>query len=217
MRAVVLLADVRGSRELEGRQDLSREMRRQLQEVNQRHESAFVAPLEFQKGVDELGAVLEAGSEGARVLTEAWIALHPVEARFSLVYGELDVVPEGEETSIRLFDGPAIHEASRSIEEMKRTGTLVDLRMGSDDRSDRRLSLLASLLYLRILEWTPRQLELYLAYRRMGSQKEVADHFEIAQPSVSEALAKARASFVDRALEFFIEDAGEAFQGAARA
>lgn len=216
MRAVVLLADVRASRDLEGRQDLSEEMRRQLHDVNQRHESAFLAPLEFQKGVDELGAVLEADAEGARVLTEAWIALHPVEARFSLVYGELDVVPEGEESSVRLFDGPAIHEASRSIEEMKRTGALVELRLRRDGRSDRRLSLLGSLLYLRILEWTPRQLELYLAYRRMGSQKEVADHFGISQPSVSEALVKARASFVDRALAFFLEDAGEAFQEAAR-
>lgn len=216
MRAVVLLADVRESRKLKHRQDLSEGLRSDLEGLNQEHQSSLIAPLEFQKGVDELGGLLEPGGNLGRLLIDLWMVFHPVEARFAVVLGQLDVVPSEKRPSVRHFDGPAMHRASELIEVMKKDDVPLTLEAREGEGLDRRLSLLGSLAYLQVLRWTTRQMELYNAYRETGSQSEVADRFDIAQPSVSEALNKIRFSFMEETLSFLAEEISLLFEEAAR-
>ncbi len=204
MEALALLTDVKGSRHLRERQSFFEELQRALEEVNEEHEDSLVAPLEFQKGLDELGAIVDPQGDIGQILIRLWTAFHPVEARFALVEGPLDLVPESDEPSVRLYDGPALHAAAAAIEAMKRQRR--PLHLEHTGTYDERLSLYGSLLYLRILDWTPRQLTIFQAYREGIMQREIGERYGITQPTVSELLGKTRAPLTSQALDRFAHD-----------
>lgn len=211
MEAVALLSDVKGSRTLQSRQPFFEDLRKDLAALNQTYDGSIIAPLEFQKGLDELGAILRPGGDIGSLLVDLWLAFHPIEARFALVQGPLDIAPSTEEASVHLYDGPALHAASEAIASMKQADQPIHLGSEEGDQ-DEHASLFASLLYLNILDWTPRQLEVFEAHREGQQQTEIADLFGITQPTVSELLSKTRARFTSVALEAFIEDARDLFQ-----
>lgn len=211
MEAVALLSDVKGSRTLQSRQPFFEDLRKDLVALNQTYDGSIIAPLEFQKGLDELGAILRPGGDIGSLLVDLWLAFHPIEARFALVQGPLDIAPSTEEASVHLYDGPALHAASEAIASMKQADQPIHLGSEEGDQ-DEHASLFASLLYLNILDWTPRQLEVFEAHREGQQQTEIADLFGITQPTVSELLSKTRARFTSVALEAFIEDARDLFQ-----
>lgn len=212
MRAIVILGDLKASRRKESRETVGRKIRASLEGISERFEEYLVTDFDIQRGIDEFGGVLKAGAASGEILVELWKALHPHAVRFSLVEGPLDVVPQARSPSIHEFDGPALHVASEALDTMDREGKLVN--MERDGRQvDPSLIDVANLLYFQLLDWTPHQLEVYEAYGRMESQAEVADHFAISQPTVSEILQKVRSRFMRRAFEDWRKRVREAFGG----
>lgn len=202
MSSVALLTDMKDSRRVQDRQAFASKIRKDLASINDRHQDDLVAPFEFQKSFDEIGAILEPDGQIADILVDLWYALHPAEVRFALAFGELDVVPEGTK-SVRHFDGPALHEAGELLDAMAREGFRVRFRLPGENMQDERLSALASLLYANLLGWTEHQLEVFRAYDRMGNQVDVADLFDVTQPTISEMLGKMRAKLFEEAMEVF--------------
>lgn len=214
MEAIVLLADVRGSRKTRDRRALARKLRVGLRRLNAAHSAAMLAPFEIQKGVDEFAALLRPGHDVGSTLVDLWSELHPARVRHAVVRGALDVVPRGAPKSVRLFDGPAFHQAAQLLDSGVREG-LVALRLTGHVERDAVLEALANALYLHVQAWTPRQLEIVRAYRALGSQEAVARRMRITQPTVSAALGRAGSGTLFKALDQFVR-AADAAAGLAR-
>ena len=175
-------------------------------ELSHRLEAGF----QLRKGTREFGAILTGGPGAGAVLRRLWTELHPVKTRVAFVPGRVRVQTDlwngGGGTrgpaSLHHFAGPPLDRAGTLLEELvdSRSLVAVDLR---DGRSAERLRHLGTLLQLRLVEWTPRQLETYLAYRRLGSQSRTAQQLGVTQPTVSETLSRIEARATTEALDFF--------------
>jgi len=193
--ALVLLADLKRSRSKPDRDQVGENVRSTLREANEQHGDDQVARFATLRGIDEFGGILSPSAPVGSILWRLWTGIHPHPARFALVRGTLDIVPPEDERSLQRFDGPAIHDASEALETMDREGALVRV-LHNGRRIDGPVERLVNLLYFHLLEWTPHRLEVYQAYQELGSQEEVADRFDVTQPTVSESLKAVRARYV---------------------
>ncbi len=196
MEGIVVLGDIKGSRALPNRQLVSLKFRNALREINAAAKGHLVADFRMQKGVDEFAGILRADANPSRILLHLCQALHPAAARFAVVRGQLDVVPGKAKTNVSDYDGPAFHVAARLLTEADSQDRLISYRVARDPDRDDILMIIANLVYFHWLNWTPRQLELFRAYRLMGLQEKVAQEFGITQPTVSLALSPLRPTFM---------------------
>lgn len=174
-------------------------------ELSHRLEAGF----QLRKGTREFGAILTGGPGAGAVLMRLWTELHPLKMRVAFVPGRVRVQTDlwtgggtGGPASLHHFAGPPLDRAESLLEELTSSRSLVavDLRDGT---SARRLRHLGTLLQLRLVEWTPRQLETYLTHRRLGSQSRTAQKLGVTQPTVSETLSRIEAPATTEALDFF--------------
>lgn len=214
MKAIVMLADLKASRKKEDRDAVGRRIRESLRKVSEQFEDDLVTEFDIQRGIDEFGGIVKETAPSGELLLELWKELHPHAVRISLAEGTLDVVPDADSPSIHEFDGPAFHVASEALDSMDKEGKLVSMRLeGQPPDSD--LEDVANLIYFHILDWTPRQLEIYEAYTEMNSQSEVAERFGISQPTVSETLQNVRTKFMQKASDRMAGRINETFGGPA--
>lgn len=203
---VVVLCDVRGSRRIGDRAAFMQRLKEALEGVN-RDRASLLGAFEVQAGLDEFAGVVRLGHVGT-VLPRLWEDLHPVEVRYAVVEGSLDVMPEpgGADAlpGAAGFDGPAFHQASELLNELRSGDRLVSIRVGTD-QEDRLLTALGDLLYGRLLAWTERQLQVARVYRRRGSQKAAARELGVSQSTVSRILSAAEYQRVEAALGTFVE------------
>lgn len=192
----VVLGDVVGSRAVEDRTALDRQLRAALRGVNEAHEARIGARFTPLKGVDEFGGTLttpEAAYDVVRTIQEG---LHPVVARYVITGGTVDVNPTA--TDIRLMDGPAFHRADGLLADLDAEGGHFVVEIGDPSLDD--LATAAGDLALAVREgWTDRQAEVAAAYRQLGTQEAVADRFGVSQQAVSKTLQAAQYGRVQRA------------------
>ena len=199
MQAVVVLGDVKGSRRLQRRPAVAAKVRTGLADLNRAHRAALRGAFDVQKGIDEFGGVVRPGADLGGLLLDAWERFHPIAVRFAVVRGDLDVAPAAPARrlpSVRYFDGPAFHEAAQALDRARRQERLVELRLGGDPALEALTAELANALYLHVLAWTPRQLQVVRAYRAAGNQEAVGRRLRIAQSTVSWALRRTHARAV---------------------
>lgn len=214
---VVVLCDVRGSRRLPDRAAFVRGLESTLERVN-RNADPLLGTFDLQAGLDEFAGVVRPGRAGP-LLLELWEELHPVEVRFAVARGELDVVPESDgegPPGAAGFDGPAFHRADGLLDRLRGGDRLVAIHTGAGEREDRLLTALGDLLYGRILGWTERQVEVARAYRRAGSQAAVGRELGVSQPTVSRTLAAAEYERTTEAGRAFVETLDELCEEAIR-
>ena len=188
---IVVLCDVRGSRSLPDRPAFLDRLESALEDVNEASD-ALLGTFELQAGLDEFAGVVRPG-RAAPILLRLWEDLHPVEVRFAVVHGLLDVIPETPANDdcpgAAGFDGPAFHRADDLLDGLRRGERLVEIRAGGSGREDRLLTALGDLLYGQILAWTERQVEVVRTYRRLGTQQAAAAELGVSQSTVSRALS----------------------------
>lgn len=169
------------------------------------------AGFQLRKRTREFGAILKQGRGAGSVLLRVWTELHPVRTRVVFVPGpvrvQTDLWTGGSGTtrspaSLHQFAGPPLERAEELLESLSDSSSLVAVDL-DDRRSAEQLRHLGSLLHLRLSGWTPRQLETYLTYRRLGSQSRTAMQLDVTQPTVSETLSRIDARATTEALEFF--------------
>lgn len=180
-----------------------------FRELNGELAHRLVAGFQLRKGTREFGAILKDGPGAGAMLMRLWTELHPLEMRVAFVPGPVRVQTDlwtGGGTqgpaSLHHFAGPPLDRAETLLEDLAdgRSLVAVDLR---DGRSAERLRHMGTLLQLRLVGWTSRQLETYLSYRRLGSQSRTARELGVTQPTVSETLSRIDAPATAAALEFF--------------
>lgn len=207
---IVVLCDVRASREIPDRTSFVHRLMDVLDGVNRKSDQ-LIGTFESQAGLDEFAGVLQPG-RAASVLPRLWEDLHPFAVRCAAVRGALDVIPESDDRnslpSATGFDGPAFHRASGLLDELRGSQGLVAIHIGAE-HENRLLTALGELLYAGILEWTDRQLEIVRTYRKSGSQRAAAGELGVSQSTVSRALAAANHRRINAARTAFVETFNE--------
>lgn len=196
----VVLGDVVGSRDIEGREEFRRTLVAACERATERSEPHVDAPFELLKGIDELGGVLTSPAPVYDVVDGFAAALRPHELRVAVAGGEIDVAAETGD--VTRMDGPAFHRADELLADL--TGSDFRFAMDldgppeSDESTDPRAAALGdaladevNLLLFRKRQWTDRQREVVARYEEYGSQREVAEELGVSQPAVSRALDRA--------------------------
>lgn len=192
-RRCVIIGDVIGSKSVEDRGALKARIDDGVALVNEELSNRLVAPFQPLKGVDEIGGVL-ADLRGAyhavRVLTEA---VHPVEIRFAIVWGDVDIGGDGDD--VTEMDGPAFHDADDELAKLgdrdRYVAVVVD--RPAKDWLERLLSNQFELLLILKHELTERQMEILRVYREVRRLAPVASEFDVTVQSISNTLKRARA------------------------
>lgn len=179
-----------------------------FRDLNSELSGRLRAGFQLRKGTREFGAILEDQTHAGRLLLRVWAELHPLRTRVVLVPGPLQVQTEmwagggRGPASLHQFAGPPLERAGRLLGELVDSPSFLHVELEDRARSEG-LRHLGTLLHLRLSGWTPRQLETYRTYRRLGSQRRTAAALGVTQPTVSETLSRVDAAPTAEALAFF--------------
>lgn len=184
---VALIGDVVGSRQLEDRAGVQRELRMHLSRLSEElADRGLEAPLEVVSGDEVQGLWARPGSVVDAVVGLAE-ALHPVRLVWGLGAGAVDTDLSGR---VSAMDGPCFHRAREALEDAAREG--VWLRTGGWPAGDAGpLEALFRLMGAIRAGWTETQAR-YARAVRGRLQKEVAEEFGVSPSVVSESLKAAR-------------------------
>lgn len=191
-----------------------------FRELNGELSDDLLAGFQLRRRTREFGAILREGAAAGDLLFRVWTELHPATTRVAFVPGPVRVqtdlwtgASEGA-ASLHHFAGPPLERAEALLRELSGGPSLLAVDLEDAGRTRRWLEQLGGLLHLRMTEWTPRQLETYLTYRRLGSQRRTASELGVTQPTVSESLSRIEAPATTEALAFFREELDRALREA---
>lgn len=192
-RRCVVVGELVDSESVDDREALRSSLDEGIERANEALDEHLVAPFSVLRGVEEIGGVLTTPEHSARALRELAEAVRPVETRFAVVYGEIDVGLATE--SVSRMDGPAFQEADRRLDALAADGRSVAF-VDPDVEPWVRTLLADQLQLLFALKhgWTAHQAELVRAYRRTESMQAIADERDVSVQTVSQTLARANAT-----------------------
>ncbi|HKY61157.1 MAG TPA: SatD family protein [Gemmatimonadota bacterium] len=182
---LALIGDVEGSRRLERRAELQRELGRAVEIVNERLGPALAAPLSLTAG-DEIQALFREPAAVVDAMTEVADAVFPARLIHGLGVGTLETDPGPDPA---LLDGPCFHRAREAVQEARSEGTWAIAR-GLEAPGDVVVGALFRLVGELRSRWTPIQAE-HVRHARGRPQKEVAERLGKAESTVSESLKAA--------------------------
>ena len=182
-KTFILLGDVVDSRNIKKKETFLHSLNMAINNANKTYQADFKAPLKTIKGLDELGGALKTAANFYQILTALTEFIHPVQLRVSLVYGVVDI---GSGDIVQM-DGPAIHKASETIEQLRQKKLLFDISI-VDPLLDSTFTGQLNLLGLIKKQWSPRQMEVFRKYRQYHNQSKVAGELGITQQAVSSFL-----------------------------
>jgi len=208
-RRGVVVGELVDARSVDDREGLRRSLESGIARANEALDEEPVAPFSVLRGVEAVGGVLLSPEHCYRALRAIAEAVHPVEMRFAVVYGEIDV---GLATAaVSQMDGPAFHTADRLLEAAEER----PVAFADPDVEPWIRALLADqigLLFTMKRGWTSHQAELVRAYRREESMQAIADERDVSVQTVSQTLARANAAQI-RTVESNLESALSAVWG----
>lgn len=186
MEATVLLGDVVDSREIEDRERFANDANVAVEAINESFGESLSPNFTVLKGVDEFVGVLDSVAPLYRIVDLFHQRVHPVEARFVAVTGDIDII--GDDASE--LDGPAFHRADETIRHLAEQNLFYDV-YGGDELADALVAGQMNLLHILKRRWTERQRDIIARYRKHGTQTAVAEDLGIKQQTVSDTLRTA--------------------------
>lgn len=183
---VALIGDIRGSRELEDRNTVQKEFKRIVNSLNDRIPDSSIASRFTVTTGDEFQALLTDGADAVEAAVSASDQLHPVRLRFGIGSGKLDT--EVNPNQAIGMDGPCFHRAREAINSARKDGAWLRVDGWSKDL-DRHVNPMFDLVQCVREDWTDRQAQFALALSEEGTQKRVADRYDVSKSTVSESLS----------------------------
>lgn len=203
---VVMIGDLVRSRRIKNRKEIQLKLRRTLENINSDYGNEVLAPLMIVRGDEFEGAF-----DSVRSCFDAFMrverSLYPNKLRGGIGIGTIDT--EFSERVIEM-DGTSFHRARKALEKVKGAKSGVFIH-SSDPEFDEIFNMTSRLFWAIINGWTKRQREVteyYLAQsssERSPRYEEIAEHFGVSQPSISQILSKAHAREVKDAQFFLLE------------
>lgn len=183
---VALIGDIRGSRELENRNEAQQEFKQVVSSLNARVPAdSIVSPFTVTTG-DEFQVLLTGATEAVEAAITASDRFHPARLRFGIGRGELET--EVNPNQAIGMDGPCFHRARAAIHLAQKDGAWVRVDGWSKDL-DRHANSMFDLVQCVREDWTNRQAQFAEALREEGTQKKVADRYDVSKSTVSESLS----------------------------
>ena len=183
---VALIGDIRGSRELEDRQEAQHEFKRVVDSLNEHIPASSIASRFTVTTGDEFQVLLTDAANAVEAAVSASDRFHPARLRFGIGRGELDT--EVNPNQAIGMDGPCFHRAREAIDSARQDGAWVRVAGWSDDL-DRHINSMFDLVQCVREDWTDRQAQFALALKGEGAQKRVAERYDVSRSTVSESLS----------------------------
>lgn len=186
---IVLIGDLIGSKELgdKEREQYQSILTEETSRINQ-ESSSVISPLTITLG-DEFQAVY---NDLSAMLADTWsilAALYPVGVRFSIGIGQIYTEINSEQALG--MDGPAFHAARDGMDQIKESGRIYNISLGSPaDQPEASLMLVSlvnfSLQFLsnEIQEWKKTRLQILVMLQESVSVKKIAEEIGISESAV---------------------------------
>src|ERR1043165_112903 len=88
---IVVLGDLVGSRNIAEREKFEKILRKTIEAVVTKYKAEWIAPLAFEKGIDEVGAVIKNKTALYHIISEVNDQIAPQKIRFVAYQGNIDV------------------------------------------------------------------------------------------------------------------------------
>lgn len=193
---VSLIGDIRGSRELADRNEVQTTFKEVVRSLNERLPADSVASKFTVTTGDEFQALLTDAADAVDAAVTASDRFHPARLRFGIGRGELDT--ELNPTQAIGMDGPCFHRAREAITAAEQDGAWLRVA-GWPNEVDSHVNSMADLVQCVREDWTDRQAQFAVALEEEGSQKRVAERYDVSKSTVSESLSAAHVHEVRRA------------------
>lgn len=183
---VALIGDIRGSRELDDRQQAQEEFKAVVDSLNDTIQDDAIASRFTVTTGDEFQGLLTSVSAAVEAAVMASDQFLPLRLRFGLGRGELDT--EMNPNQAIGMDGPCFHRAREAIDSARADDAW--LRVGGwPDDLDVHANAMFDLLQCVREDWTERQVEFARALQEEGVQNRVAERYDVSKSTVSESLS----------------------------
>ncbi len=193
---IAIIGDIKGSKQSRDRSELQKQLKTVLADINMQYSKDIASKFVITLG-DEFQGLLSFGGHIMDILTTIELRMHPALIRFGIGIGKIttEINPE---MSLGA-DGPAYYNAREAItrlkeKEKKSKAALADtiILLGEDEKCERLLNSLLSLLTVIKQGWTERQHEVIRDYlKHRDNQQAVAGRLGITQSSVQKSLSNA--------------------------
>lgn len=185
-----LVADLEGSRSVEGRPGLAERIERALDDLTRTWASEWLAPPVTTRGMDEISGLLSRPDHAFDIAVRLNEHIWPLRFRLALADGDIDVAADSTDASA--MDGPAFHRAADALERARRTGLPMTVELTTLDIIDQALfESTAELIGAITSRWKPSRHAAVHAMRRSATQREAAAHLGVTPQSISAALEAA--------------------------
>ncbi|MFW5911486.1 MAG: SatD family protein [Halolamina sp.] len=183
---VALIGDIRGSRGVENRNEVQTAFKRVVSSLNDRIPAHSIASQFTVTTGDEFQVLLTDAAAAVDAAVSASDRFQPARLRFGIGRGELET--EVNPNQAIGMDGPCFHRAREAINAAE-TDTAWLRVAGWANGLDRHVNAMADLVQCVREGWTDRQAQFALAVEEEGSQKRVADRYDVSKSTVSESLS----------------------------
>lgn len=183
---VALIGDIRGSRELENRKRVQKEFKGVVNSLNDYIPNSSIASQFTVTTGDEFQVLLTDAIDAVDAAVTASDQFHPARLRFGIGRGELDTEVNPDQAIG--MDGPCFHRAREAINSARDDGAW--LRVGGWSKDlDRHINSMFDLVQCVREDWTDRQAQFAVTLEEEGTQKRVADRYDVSKSTVSESLS----------------------------
>jgi predicted transcriptional regulator len=183
---IAVIGDIRGSREVEDREEVQQEFKRVVASLNEAVPKRSIASQFTVTTGDEFQVLLSDARAAVEAAVLASDRFDRARLRFGLGRGRLDTAVNPDQAIG--MDGPCFHRAREAIKAAETEGAWVRVA-GWSATLDQRLNVMFDLVQSIREDWTDRQAEFALALSEEGSQTRVADRFDVSKSTVSESLS----------------------------
>ncbi|KPN29374.1 hypothetical protein SY89_00087 [Halolamina pelagica] len=183
---VAVIGDIRGSRELPDRSEAQQEFKQVVNSLNDDlPEEAIASQFTVTTG-DEFQVLLTDAAVAVDAAVSVSDRFHPAKLRFGIGLGELDTALNPAQAIG--MDGPCFHRARAAINDAEAEGAWVRVGGWSSARDSHANAMFDVVQCLRE-DWTDRQAQFARALAEEGTQKGVAERYDVAKSTVSESLS----------------------------
>jgi hypothetical protein len=198
--AFCVTTDIVASREIDDRASTQKKIAALLSNINAAHSDAIVVPFTITLGDEWQGLV--ANMEYALTIDfELRRSLRPLRVASGIGFGAIATALRARSAEM---DGECFHRSRAALERaQQRKGSSAVVDTGYVD-FDEPANALLLLLHAISEQWTDKQHETFVAYRRHGTESAAAAALGVSQPTVHQSLAGAMAKPYAEALDALI-------------
>ncbi|MBI5214882.1 MAG: hypothetical protein HY960_03955 [Ignavibacteriae bacterium] len=181
----ILLFDLVRSRRLENRESATKQLKRAIHKINTTYKKSLFAPMEITRG-DEVATVLKHSEHLYDIAGNFINELRPFRCRCVVVRETLTAGLASRRSPE--MDGPGFYLADETLQKLKKTKKLFQMRIPSAETYETVLTGLINLLLFRKEQLTNFQLQVLELYKRNATQTEIAKKLKRTPQQVSIAL-----------------------------